>query len=45
MSDMNKLPDLDHIAYLEKALDVARRALANGKHPFGAILVGPEGRC
>lgn len=43
MSDMNKLPDLDHIAYLEKALDVARRALANGKHPFGAILVGPEG--
>src|SRR5690606_14649132 len=28
---------------LRKSFDVARRALENGTHPFGAILVGPDG--
>lgn len=33
----------DDIALLHRSLDVARRARANGKHPFGAILVGADG--
>src|ERR1017187_8134752 len=37
------LPALDHAKYLRLAFDVARRARANGMHPFGAILVGPDG--
>jgi tRNA(Arg) A34 adenosine deaminase TadA len=28
---------------LRRAFDVAESALENGKHPFGAILVGPDG--
>ena len=28
---------------LRRSFDVARRALAGGNHPFGAILVGPDG--
>jgi tRNA(Arg) A34 adenosine deaminase TadA len=35
---------LDHEAFLRRAFDVARRAQRNGNHPFGAILVGPDGR-
>jgi tRNA(Arg) A34 adenosine deaminase TadA len=38
------LPDLDHIALLRHSFAVARRALAHGKHPFGAILVDDQGR-
>lgn len=34
---------LDHLFYLAKSIEVAKRARANGKHPFGAILVGEEG--
>ena len=34
---------LDDTALLRKSFDVARRALAEGTHPFGAILVGPDG--
>jgi tRNA(Arg) A34 adenosine deaminase TadA len=34
------LPDAD---YVRLALDVARQARAAGNHPFGAILVGPDG--
>ncbi|WAE51343.1 nucleoside deaminase [Stutzerimonas frequens] len=34
---------LDDLALLRKSFDVARRALENGTHPFGAILVGPDG--
>jgi tRNA(Arg) A34 adenosine deaminase TadA len=30
-------------ALLRRSFDVARRALAGGNHPFGAILVGPGG--
>lgn len=35
--------DLDHVAFLRRSFDVARAALAAGHHPFGAILVGPDG--
>lgn len=38
------LPELDHIALLRASFAVARRALANGKHPFGAILVDERGQ-
>lgn len=31
------------IAHLRRANDVARRALSLGRHPFGAILVAPDG--
>ena len=34
----------DHERYLRLALDVARRSRAEGNHPFGAILVGPDGK-
>jgi tRNA(Arg) A34 adenosine deaminase TadA len=33
----------DHEHYLRLAFSVARRARAEGQHPFGAILVGPDG--
>ena|SRR6202035_1200824 len=36
-------PAPDHAAFLRKSFDVARRARTNGNHPFGAILVGPDG--
>jgi len=38
-----ELPDLDHELYLRKAIDVAQRSRDDGNHPFGAILVGPDG--
>jgi tRNA(Arg) A34 adenosine deaminase TadA len=34
---------LDHEAFLRRTFDVARRARVHGNHPFGAILVGPDG--
>ncbi len=34
---------LDHEALLRRAFDVARRSREHGDHPFGAILVGPDG--
>ena len=42
MTTATKEP-LDHESYLRKAFDVARRARAAGDHPFGCILVGPNG--
>ncbi len=33
----------DDEANLRRSFDVARRAMARGNHPFGAILVGPSG--
>jgi len=33
----------DHATFLRKSFDVARRARTHGNHPFGAILVGPDG--
>ncbi len=37
------LPDLDHAHYLRLAFRVAEQSRAEGQHPFGAILVGPDG--
>jgi tRNA(Arg) A34 adenosine deaminase TadA len=34
---------LDHATFLLRTFDVARRARTRGNHPFGAILVGPDG--
>jgi tRNA(Arg) A34 adenosine deaminase TadA len=34
---------LDHETYLRKAFKVALRAREAGDHPFGSILVGPDG--
>ncbi|MBF5056138.1 CMP/dCMP deaminase zinc-binding protein [Alcanivorax sp. 521-1] len=44
----NNLPDsapkaLDHDHYLRLAFAVARRAMEEGGHPFGALLAGPDG--
>ena len=36
-------PKLDHEAFLRRSFDVARRARECGDHPFGALLVGPDG--
>jgi tRNA(Arg) A34 adenosine deaminase TadA len=33
----------DHESLLRRAFDAARRAQARGNHPFGAVLVGPDG--
>ncbi|MDB5407956.1 MAG: CMP/dCMP deaminase zinc-binding, partial [Rhodospirillales bacterium] len=35
--------DLDPEHYLRLSFAVARRAREHGNHPFGAILVGPDG--
>jgi tRNA(Arg) A34 adenosine deaminase TadA len=40
---MDKDSSLDHLFLLKKSIAVAERAKKNGKHPFGAILVGPDG--
>jgi tRNA(Arg) A34 adenosine deaminase TadA len=37
------LPPLDHAHFLRLSFDVARRARAHGMHPFGSVLVGPDG--
>ena len=37
------LPPLDHEMLLRRSFDVARRAHEHGSHPFGAILVRPDG--
>lgn len=34
---------MNHEDYLRRTLDIARHAREAGNHPFGAILVGPEG--
>jgi tRNA(Arg) A34 adenosine deaminase TadA len=37
------LAELDHEAFLRRSFDVARRSRKHGDHPFGALLVGPDG--
>ena len=37
------LPRLDHHALPQRGFAVAREARERGDHPFGAILVGPDG--
>ena len=33
----------EDISFLRRAFDVAARARAGGDHPFGSVLIGPEG--
>ncbi len=33
----------DHERHLRHAIELARQSRANGNHPFGAMLVGPDG--
>jgi tRNA(Arg) A34 adenosine deaminase TadA len=35
-------PEQD-LGFLRRSLEVARGALRNGRHPFGCVLVGPDG--
>ena len=37
------LPALDHERFLRRAIAVAVKSRRGGNHPFGAILVGPDG--
>lgn len=37
------LPELDHEKFLRISIDIAKKARDEGNHPFGAILVGPDG--
>lgn len=40
------MPGMQHeqaVRHLQRANEVARRALSLGRHPFGAILVAPDG--
>jgi len=44
---MSESPDsrlLDNEHHILHSIEVARRARARGNHPFGAILVGPDGK-
>ncbi len=34
---------MDDQSFIRQAIAVARRARTNGNHPFGALLVGPDG--
>ncbi len=36
-------PPADHATFLRRSFAVARRAREHGNHPFGALLVGPDG--
>lgn len=40
---MTPLNDDDHARHLRRADAVARRAMAMGRHPFGALLLAPDG--
>ena len=40
---MDQHTDRDDAHYLRICFEVARQSRANGRHPFGAILVGPDG--
>lgn len=37
------LPELDHETHLRHAFAIARAARDKGQHPFGCLLVGPDG--
>ncbi len=37
------LAELDHETFLRRSFDAARRSRERGDHPFGSILVGPDG--
>ena len=37
------LPALDHERFLRRAIELAETSRREGNHPFGALLVGPDG--
>ena len=43
LADEHQHESLDDEHFLRRSFDVARAAQAAGHHPFGAILVGPDG--
>jgi len=43
MTEKRALPELDHEAFLRRSFDVARKSREAGDHPFGSVLVGPDG--
>jgi tRNA(Arg) A34 adenosine deaminase TadA len=42
MADSNDTAERD-AHFLRRSFDVARRAMSNGNHPFGAVLIGRDG--
>jgi tRNA(Arg) A34 adenosine deaminase TadA len=45
MADISALPQSELDAhFLRQSFDVARRAMTNGNHPFGALLVDADGK-
>jgi tRNA(Arg) A34 adenosine deaminase TadA len=42
MADGNDAAERD-ARFLRRSFDVARRAMGNGNHPFGAVLIGRDG--
>jgi tRNA(Arg) A34 adenosine deaminase TadA len=43
MAELPPVPIAQHEAHLRRAIAIAERSRANGNHPFGATLVGPDG--
>lgn len=43
MTDTRPTLDENDLARLRDAIAVSKRAVANGNHPFGAVLAGPDG--
>jgi len=43
LAEFRKLTQADHERFLRRSIEIARRSRANGNHPFGALLVGPDG--
>jgi tRNA(Arg) A34 adenosine deaminase TadA len=41
--DFSDRPIAEHERHLRQAIELSRRARAKGNHPFGALLVGPDG--
>ena len=37
------MPELDHVAFVRRAIAESRAAREAGQHPFASILVGPDG--
>lgn len=37
------LPDLDHEHFVRRSIELAAESREAGNHPFGALLVGPDG--
>ena len=40
----NIVKNLDHIKYIKRCIEIANESLANGNHPFGALIVDKDGQ-